>query len=680
MTETVKTRKKIPLFYIILITVLLLATGAVVGLNVYINGRLAEFEAAQPHHVAEAMFARYFTEPDFAALIAESGYVLREGESLENAVLYFSELAMQGNLDYYLAVSAFEEQEGAVVYIVRSGEVNVAKLTLLPSGETTAHGHPLYAEGDIMLIRRDRPEPPTTDLEPISYDLDDEELLPQLPLIEYNTVLQAQYSDFVVAALQEFVKHSRSVPNKPQVLPYYEPGSDIHAKVLATTPGYMAPDSYSFSDIIADEFLELEDGDGAFSCRVRFTFNFRLNGISEEDLVDYTLFLRSNAAGRYLIYDQYLTALIPEPEPIGPLPAELGAMTATRGGATLTQLTDGNYQSKVNLAAGETITMTAEAPARFVYLIWDRTPDAPTLVADGKQYAAGRHGFLHELLILDNATETIELTAGGDSVLADVYLLSSGILPDWVERWQPTLAQADLLVLPTHADDEHLFFGGILPTYAGEREMAVQVVYMTKNWVGTGRNHEALTGLWTVGVRNYPVLGPFNDLVASKDSLAAATEVYGHDEVLAFQVELLRRFKPMVVVGHDLRGEYGHGAHMLNALTLTEALELSSDPNVYPQSAAAYGLWDVPKAYLHLYAENQIVMDWTIPLARFDGRTAFDMAVEGYDKHVSQHIYSFAVQLGGTWHDCRKFGLYRSTVGPDIDKDDLFENLAVIER
>jgi LmbE family N-acetylglucosaminyl deacetylase len=666
---------KIPLFYRVVIAVFIVATGVVIGVNVYIKDRLREFEAAQPYHVAAAMFDKYFLNPDFAALIAESGYVLRDGESLDNAVNYFSELANGGNLDFSLAVSTFEEQEEAIAYIVRAGDVNIAKLTLVPSGETTKHGHLLYADGGIMLVRRDRPEPPAADVEPISYDVDD---LPQSPIIIYNQELQAEHSDFVIAAMKEFVKHSCSVQNKYLLLPYYEPGSNIYATIQAITLGYRAPDNYSFGDVRADEFQDLEDG--AFSCRVTFTFNYQLDGASAEEPVDYTLFLRPNANGKYLIYDQYLTALVPEPEPIAPLPAEVVAATIMRGDSTLTKLTDGDYQSKLTLAAGQTITMSTEEPVRFVYLIWDKAPDTPTLMANGKQYAAGRHGFLHELLVLDRATEYIELTAGGDSVLAEVYLLSSGVLPDWVERWQPTLAQADLLVLPTHADDEHLFFGGILPTYAGEREMAVQVVYMTGNWVGTGRNHEALTGLWTVGVTNYPVIGPFDDLVASKDSLAAAIEVYGRDAVIAFQVELLRRFKPMVVVGHDLRGEYGHGAHMLNALTLTEALELSGAANNYPHSAAAYGIWDVPKAYLHLYDENQILMDWTVPLDRFDGRTAFDMAVEGYDKHVSQHIYSFAVQLGGTWQDCRKFGLFRSTVGPDIEKNDLFENIVVVAR
>jgi LmbE family N-acetylglucosaminyl deacetylase len=188
------------------------------------------------------------------------------------------------------------------------------------------------------------------------------------------------------------------------------------------------------------------------------------------------------------------------------------------------------------------------------------------------------------------------------------------------------------------------------------------------------RTHELLDGLWTVGVTAYPVIGPFADSISTKDSLMAAEAAFGRESVVEFQVEMLRRFKPAVVVGQDLDGEYGHGAHMLNARTLAEALELSGDATNYPHSAALYGVWDVPKAYLHLYPENQIVMDWNLPLAHFNGKTAFEMAEAGFAMHKSQ-TGDFAVQQSGTWQDCRKFGLYRTTVGPDIKKDDLFENI-----
>jgi LmbE family N-acetylglucosaminyl deacetylase len=38
---------------------------------------------------------------------------------------------------------------------------------------------------------------------------------------------------------------------------------------------------------------------------------------------------------------------------------------------------------------------------------------------------------------------------------------------------------ADLVLFSAHGDDEHLFFAGLLPTYAEERGYRVQVVYLT---------------------------------------------------------------------------------------------------------------------------------------------------------------------------------------------------------
>ena len=85
---------------------------------------------------------------------------------------------------------------------------------------------------------------------------------------------------------------------------------------------------------------------------------------------------------------------------------------------------------------------------------------------------------------------------------------------------------------------------------------------------------------------------------------------YGYDDFLEWQVENLRRFKPQVVVGHDAAGEYGHGTHIINSETLRDAVSAAADAENFPYSAAQYGVWDTPKLYLHLWAENEIVMDF----------------------------------------------------------------------
>jgi LmbE family N-acetylglucosaminyl deacetylase len=238
-----------------------------------------------------------------------------------------------------------------------------------------------------------------------------------------------------------------------------------------------------------------------------------------------------------------------------------------------------------------------------------------------------------------------------------------------VQDWREPYKKADMLLISTHADDEHLFFGGTMPYYAGELKLKVQLAYLTNHY--NFRVHELLNGLWAVGIRAYPIISEFDDNYS--ESLEHAKTIYDENKILEFQVELLRRFKPEVVIGHDLKGEYGHGVHMLNAETLIKALVLSNDSLVYTDSAQKYGLWDVPKCYLHLYKENNLSMNWDLELRNFSGKTPFQMAELGFSKHVSQTEY-FKVGRRGVF-DCRAFGLYRSLVGVDILKNDFMENI-----
>lgn len=271
----------------------------------------------------------------------------------------------------------------------------------------------------------------------------------------------------------------------------------------------------------------------------------------------------------------------------------------------------------------------------------------------------GREQFIHAYLPLDKPASRFTLSWEGDATLCDLYFLGEGSLPSWVQQWEPPCDKADFLLLPTHADDEHLWFGGVMPLYAGEKDLAVQVAYMVNHNTEPYRLHEQLDGLWTVGVENYPVIPQYPDIYS--ESLDHARTVYSQEEIIAYQVGLIRRFCPSVIVGHDINGEYGHGAHRLNTDSLLQAVELAADETAYPELSAPP--WDTPKTYLHLYPENAIVMDWDQPLAAFGGKTAFEMAQEGFACHASQTAYFSVDQSGPT--TARKFGLYRSTVGPD---------------
>ena len=119
------------------------------------------------------------------------------------------------------------------------------------------------------------------------------------------------------------------------------------------------------------------------------------------------------------------------------------------------------------------------------------------------------------------------------------------------------------------------------------------------------------------------------------------------------------------------------------------ALPSLSDPSFCPDSANKHGVWDVPKTYFHLYEENKITMNWDVPLSAFNGKTAFEMTVEGFACHKSQHWTWFNDWIHGkagspvekasdikTYSPC-EYGLYRTTVGNDTVGGDFLENIVL---
>lgn len=281
---------------------------------------------------------------------------------------------------------------------------------------------------------------------------------------------------------------------------------------------------------------------------------------------------------------------------------------------------------------------------------------------------------------------TVKFTAGR-AYFNEVYVFTPGRVPDFIQQWEsPKDGETDLILFSTHADDEHLFFAGLLPYYGRELGYQVQLVYLTNHRNYTPeRVHELLNGLWAVGIRSYPVIGSFSDfnvggLWATYQHYAALGQP--KEKLQSYIVEQLRRFKPKVVVTHDFNGEYGHGMHMVMADLVASGLSISSDPVQYPDSAQQYGVWDVPKAYFHLYKENPIVMDWDQPLDSFGGMTAFEVSTQiGFQQHRSQ-IKDYTWYYAGyptaasipRYNPC-EFGLYRSLVGEDVEKNDFFENV-----
>ena len=359
--------------------------------------------------------------------------------------------------------------------------------------------------------------------------------------------------------------------------------------------------------------------------------------------------------------------------------------------------TDGAYTTWWESDAGDPafVEIRSKEEVHGLYLCFHTIPESYVVQVreeggDWQTAAEGNPLFAHAYFDIPAARELRVLSTeeGTPQVMGlnELFLFGEGEIPDWVQRWEPPEEKADILFAMCHPDDELIFLGGAIPTYDTERGKRVVVAYLT--YADKVRRSEALNGLWTMGVRNYPDFGPFADAYTTKlaNAYRKVDEQNGEEKVLSWAVELFRRYRPEVAVTHDLDGEYGHGQHKMTADALTKAWAVSGDPEIFPESAAAWGAWQPRKLYVHLYGPKaeRTQLDWDVPLASFGGRTGMDLAVEAYKKHRTQ--MSLTIEVGGQTRKLSvrgtgkifpntSFGLYGTTVGPDEEHTDFLEHI-----
>ena len=376
--------------------------------------------------------------------------------------------------------------------------------------------------------------------------------------------------------------------------------------------------------------------------------------------------------------------------------SDTALITEQTGFDSLDFLFDGEKYFGRTTEGNASLTLSHPDGIGYLYFIFLKEYGNYTVINNdtGDRVICGTNNFLHEIIDLQAlfggpvASVTVDFS-NGPAGICEFYIYTPGYLPEYVQVWEPAKEnETDLILFATHGDDDQLYFAGILPYYTA-LDYEVLVVYLTDHRNNVqNRIHEMLNGLWAVGVKTYPVFGSFNDFFCKNLNVAYIKfEQLGtsRSDIVGFVTEQLRRYKPQVVVGHDFKGEYGHGQHMAYADCLAAALQSAQDATQFTESAENYGTWDVPKAYFHLYKENEIVMDWDTPMEELDGMTPFEVTqLLGYVQHKSQSNSGVSTWINGegfsikkasqilTYSPCQ-FGLYRTTVGHEIAKNDFFE-------
>lgn len=349
----------------------------------------------------------------------------------------------------------------------------------------------------------------------------------------------------------------------------------------------------------------------------------------------------------------------------------------------LNRMRDGNYrsiwESPTHYKVPELMIIPPEGKAAGGLMIkWRSIETLKTEIqvrnaaGEWETVAYGGDDFLAQYIPLPNITEEFRIIAGEPGrrlQISEIIVMTPGRLPHDFQLWQHAPEKVDMMQIVGHPDDELLWFGGLLPTYAGELDKEVLVV--CSSYRNFHRRLEMLDGLWTAGVTNYPLFPRLPDLLTN--NMEEVLDFWGRNTAYQTIAELLRKYKPDVLVLQDEKGEYGHGVHRAITYVSKRAVPLAADASYDPETALRYGLWDVPKVYIHLYAENQIKMDWKKPLTAFDGKTGLEVATEAFRKHVTQQGH-WDVWDGGKW-DNSLFGLWHTTVGADVVGGDMFENI-----
>ncbi len=339
------------------------------------------------------------------------------------------------------------------------------------------------------------------------------------------------------------------------------------------------------------------------------------------------------------------------------------------------KLTDGSLATH-SQKTDASLLIESDTPMGFLYIKYRSIPTESGTLNDTSALAA--KGFLHEYVALDGATSA--RLSYPDIDIAEIEVWSEGDIPSDIQRWEVGPEETDIMLFATHSDDDQLFFAGLVPTYVA-RGACVRVAYFVNHFDTYNRMHELLDGLWHCGLTNYPLISPLPD--GYSESIEGAIsyfekEGFIYENVLNLQRLFLNRFKPKVVVLHDINGEYGHGAHMLNTSSFLEVVENADSEQFVPE-----------KIYIHLYKENPLTLDIDTPLDFFDGKTAFNVSQEAFGFHKSQHWTWFKGWLYGKnttitkstqikTYNPAEYGLYSSSVGEDTGIGDMLENVVTL--
>jgi len=254
--------------------------------------------------------------------------------------------------------------------------------------------------------------------------------------------------------------------------------------------------------------------------------------------------------------------------------------------------------------------------------------------------------------------------------ISELKVLGAGEVPSWVQQWKNFTGKADLVLIATDPGDEYLFFGGLIPHYVAQgKEVMLCVIINT----AAQYKNELLNGLWHCGMTNYPYIAYFKPNLSM--SYKEQYSIWGEVQFVRHVTRIVRIYDPDVLVTHSRDGENGDGGHKVCADASIRAIRLAVDDQYdIGYGLKLYGNWALPKLYLHAPRTGEIVLDFNQPLDFYGGKTAQEVAAEAYAMQSYQKRLAKTLTTNGAFNGAA-YDLQYSAVGPDVMKNDFFENI-----
>ena len=112
--------------------------------------------------------------------------------------------------------------------------------------------------------------------------------------------------------------------------------------------------------------------------------------------------------------------------------------------------------------------------------------------------SAERQPYINCYFPLDAGTASIKIFCRRDASLSGLHVYGEGTLPETVQLWEPTAAQADLLFIGATPDAAVTDFYALLALYTVEHQIPTVLTVLEKE--SRTEQGDLLAGLWRMGV------------------------------------------------------------------------------------------------------------------------------------------------------------------------------------